>query len=178
MVQASWSALAPVGGISILESFKLQLHPLRVQLERAIGRSLNDYVFANRPAKASSVPDRKIKKKKRSADVEQLENPYEHRRKQHLGIHASSGSRSHTLAGSPNLSRQSSATHLASSKGFMSRANSSGDVSTQTLSHQVKADAEEMRSRATRNRTFIFVDIEPTTLLFSYKVCCTCSSPS
>ena len=170
MVQASWSALAPVGGISILESFKLQLHPLRVQLERAIGRSLNDYVFANRPAKTSTLPDRKAKKKQRSGDREQLENINDYRGKQHLGIPAPAGSRSLALAGSPNLSRQSSDADMALVKGGLSRANSSGDLSVQTLSRQVKAEAEEMRSRASRNRTFIF-DIEPTTLLFSYKVC-------
>jgi hypothetical protein len=171
MLQASWSALAPVGGISILESFKLQLHPLRVQLERAIGRSLNDYVFSNRPVKASTVSERKPKKKERSVDSEQLDSTASHRKKQYLGIHAPGGGRSHTLVGSPNLSRQSSVSDFTSIKGQLQSSPSSQDISAQTLQRQAKAEAEEMRSRASRNRTFIFIDIEPTTLIFSYKVC-------
>lgn len=172
MVQASWSALAPVGGISILESFKLQLHPLRVQLERAIGRSLNDYVFSNRPVKANTVSERKPKKKERSVDSELLDTASSHRKKQYLGIHAPGRGRSDTLAGSPNLSRQSSVSDFASIRGQIHSSPSSQDISSvQTLQRQAKAEAEEMRSRASRNRTFIFIDIEPTTLIFSYKVC-------
>jgi hypothetical protein len=171
MVQVSWSALAPVGGISILESFKLQLYPLRVQLERAIGKSLNDYVFQNRPSRKRAALNRKGKKKERSTDTEQLDGALVSRRKQHLGIHrSSSGIFNHSPAGSPTLSRRSSFSDSNYSRAPIHRSMSSQDASVQSLQQQAEADAEEMRSRATRNRTFLSIDIEPTTLLFSYKV--------
>lgn len=172
MVRVSWSALAPVGGISILESFKLQLHPLRVQLERAIGKSINDYVFQNRPSK-EVAPERKAKKKERSADAEQLDGAHVSRRKQHLGIHrSSSGIFNHIPAGSPTLSRRSSFSESSNSRPQMHRSLSTQEASLHSLQRQAEADAAEMRSRATRNRTFVSIDIDPTVLLFSYKVRC------
>jgi hypothetical protein len=45
-MQADWSALPPVGGISIIETFDLALHPLRLQIERSMGRRILHYIFA------------------------------------------------------------------------------------------------------------------------------------
>ncbi|QRV87312.1 Apt1 domain protein [Ceratobasidium sp. AG-Ba] len=54
--QAEWSILAPVGGIPIVNSFILDLHPIRLQIERKIGRKIMSYIF---PQNAS--PDTGIK---------------------------------------------------------------------------------------------------------------------
>lgn len=45
LLNAMWSVLAPVGGISIVDHFELNLHPLRIQLEHRIGRQIEEYVF-------------------------------------------------------------------------------------------------------------------------------------
>ncbi|KAJ9091641.1 hypothetical protein QFC19_009011 [Naganishia cerealis] len=155
MVQVFWSALAPVGGISILESFKLRLFPLRVQLERAIGRALHDYVFHNRVTKNNeSASQRKHKKKEKSADSETLENGLHVKRKQHIGIHRSSSGIFNGNHGS---------------RAQLPQIPSLQDTSASAILKQEELNAEEMRVRATKNRTFISIDIEPTTLLFSYK---------
>ncbi|EJD01130.1 uncharacterized protein FOMMEDRAFT_125792 [Fomitiporia mediterranea MF3/22] len=47
-VQADWIVLAPVGGITIYEQFILDLHPMRLQLEARIGKSIMEYVWPAR----------------------------------------------------------------------------------------------------------------------------------
>ncbi|KAF8681124.1 RNA pol II promoter Fmp27 protein domain [Rhizoctonia solani] len=48
--QAEWSILAPVGGIPIVNSFVLDLHPIRLQFERKLGRKILSYIFSRREA--------------------------------------------------------------------------------------------------------------------------------
>ncbi|KDN42722.1 hypothetical protein K437DRAFT_237559 [Tilletiaria anomala UBC 951] len=48
ILNAAWSVLAPVGGISIIDRFELNVHPLRVQIEIAVGREIMNYIFGNR----------------------------------------------------------------------------------------------------------------------------------
>ncbi|CAE7226687.1 unnamed protein product, partial [Rhizoctonia solani] len=54
--RAEWSILAPVGGIPIVNSFILDLHPIRLQFERKVGRKILSYIFARRdgPAEAQA----------------------------------------------------------------------------------------------------------------------------
>ncbi|KAH7344029.1 golgi-body localization protein domain-containing protein [Rhizoctonia solani] len=52
--QAEWSILAPVGGIPIVNSFVLDLHPIRLQFERKVGRKILSYIFARRDAPAEA----------------------------------------------------------------------------------------------------------------------------
>ncbi|KAG8713591.1 hypothetical protein FRC11_011684, partial [Ceratobasidium sp. 423] len=52
--QAEWSILAPVGGIPIVNSFVLDLHPIRLQFERKLGRKILAYIFSRRDALAES----------------------------------------------------------------------------------------------------------------------------
>ncbi|KAG9126473.1 hypothetical protein FRC07_003289 [Ceratobasidium sp. 392] len=47
--QAEWSVLAPVGGIPIVNSFMLDLHPIRLQIERKVGRKIMAYIFPQKP---------------------------------------------------------------------------------------------------------------------------------
>ncbi|KAG9096705.1 hypothetical protein FRC06_008417 [Ceratobasidium sp. 370] len=55
--QAEWSILAPVGGIPIVNSFILDLHPIRLQIERKVGRKIMAYIFPqNTPADVGAKP--------------------------------------------------------------------------------------------------------------------------
>lgn len=37
--------MPPVGGISILDDFKLRFHPLRIQIDASVGQKIQDYLF-------------------------------------------------------------------------------------------------------------------------------------
>lgn len=37
--------MPPVGGISILEDFKLRFHPLRIQIDASVGQKIQDYLL-------------------------------------------------------------------------------------------------------------------------------------
>ena len=45
---ASWTVLAPVGGIRIYESFELSLHPMRLQIDARVGRRIMEYLWPAR----------------------------------------------------------------------------------------------------------------------------------
>ncbi|KAJ6628726.1 golgi-body localization protein domain-containing protein [Mycena sp. CBHHK59/15] len=47
-VLANWSVLAPVGGITIYESFQLNFHPMRLQVDAKVGRRIMEYVWPAR----------------------------------------------------------------------------------------------------------------------------------
>ncbi|KAJ7764981.1 golgi-body localization protein domain-containing protein [Mycena maculata] len=47
-VLANWSVLAPVGGITIYESFELNFHPMRLQVDAKVGRRIMEYVWPAR----------------------------------------------------------------------------------------------------------------------------------
>lgn len=53
-LDVTWAVLAPVGGISLIHQFELNLHPLRVQLEIAVGREVMAYIFGKRDASNQS----------------------------------------------------------------------------------------------------------------------------
>ncbi|KAJ3512535.1 hypothetical protein NLJ89_g3461 [Agrocybe chaxingu] len=48
---ANWTILAPVGGITIYESFELTLHPLRLQVDAKVGRRIMEYFWPDRKAR-------------------------------------------------------------------------------------------------------------------------------
>ncbi|KAG6831126.1 hypothetical protein H0H92_012551 [Tricholoma furcatifolium] len=45
---ASWTVLAPVGGITIYESFEMSLHPIRLQIDARVGRRIMEYLWPAR----------------------------------------------------------------------------------------------------------------------------------
>ncbi|KAJ7094663.1 golgi-body localization protein domain-containing protein [Mycena belliarum] len=47
-VLANWAVLAPVGGITIYESFELNFHPMRLQVDAKVGRRIMEYVWPAR----------------------------------------------------------------------------------------------------------------------------------
>ncbi|WAQ87924.1 hypothetical protein PtA15_9A48 [Puccinia triticina] len=52
-----WKTLPPIAGISIIESFLLEIHPIRLQVEHAIGVKVHDYLFAHKSTTAESEHD-------------------------------------------------------------------------------------------------------------------------
>jgi hypothetical protein len=50
--------LAPVGGITIYESFELSLHPMRVQVDAKVGRRIMEYVWPARRHRNLAIEDK------------------------------------------------------------------------------------------------------------------------
>ncbi|KAJ2830396.1 Protein SABRE [Coemansia erecta] len=55
MIRVQWSELAPVGGISIVERFEVDLFPLRLQLSHDIAQKLMNYLYP--PQEGADLPD-------------------------------------------------------------------------------------------------------------------------
>lgn len=47
-LDAMWSVLPPVGGISIVDMFEFNLHPVKIQIELLVGRKIMDYIFGTK----------------------------------------------------------------------------------------------------------------------------------
>lgn len=47
-LDADWTVLAPVGGITIYEKFQLDFHPIRLQLDARLGERIMEYVWPAR----------------------------------------------------------------------------------------------------------------------------------
>ncbi|KIJ56610.1 hypothetical protein M422DRAFT_218123 [Sphaerobolus stellatus SS14] len=79
-VEAQWSALAPVGGISIYDYFKVELHPIRLALETRLGNNLADYFIpsrrARREAESISTPFKSSADKEKLSAEESSENAH------------------------------------------------------------------------------------------------------
>ncbi|KAF8195786.1 golgi-body localization protein domain-containing protein [Mycena galopus ATCC 62051] len=56
-VLANWSILAPVGGITIYESFELNFHPMRLQVDAKVGRRIMEYVWPARRNRKQAIED-------------------------------------------------------------------------------------------------------------------------
>lgn len=52
---ADWTVLAPVGGITIYESFELSFHPLRLQIDAKVGRRIMEYLWPDRKQRIMEV---------------------------------------------------------------------------------------------------------------------------
>lgn len=60
-LEADWTVLAPVGGITIYERFVLDFHPMRLQLDGRVGRNVMEYLWpAKRNHRKDSVPDKGV----------------------------------------------------------------------------------------------------------------------
>lgn len=57
-----WKTLPPIAGISIIESFLLEIHPVRLQVEHAIGVKVHEYLFAHKttPVGTENGPDEHV----------------------------------------------------------------------------------------------------------------------
>ncbi|SCV74731.1 BQ2448_7760 [Microbotryum intermedium] len=185
-----WNALPPVGGISIVEQFELHLHPIRLQLEHHVGRRIMDYVFSQRRKSdedgsdsrdhseaddddADSIGSGSKKQAQRSLKPKLSSNSL---RPPSIAVHSNHSVDSLQLRRHNELPSNGSVSQLTSSSASsihtgqrQLRHVSSMEVLSLATSEQV-LDAEEMRARARLNRTFVLVDISPTTLCLTYKV--------
>ncbi|KAJ7047262.1 golgi-body localization protein domain-containing protein [Mycena alexandri] len=59
-VLANWSILAPVGGITIYESFELNFHPMRLQVDAKVGRRIMEYVWPARRNRKLQIEDESL----------------------------------------------------------------------------------------------------------------------
>ncbi|KAJ2455786.1 Protein SABRE [Coemansia sp. RSA 2336] len=59
MIRVQWSELAPVGGISIVERFEVDLFPLRLQLSHDIAQKLMNYLY---PPQETMAGDEQVQK--------------------------------------------------------------------------------------------------------------------
>ncbi|KAF8076499.1 golgi-body localization protein domain-containing protein [Lyophyllum atratum] len=76
---ASWTVLAPVGGITIYESFEMSLHPMRLQIDARVGRRIMEYVWPARKHR-NEIDDAKnnvLELRKPTADLQRtsLDSP-------------------------------------------------------------------------------------------------------
>jgi hypothetical protein len=166
-----WNALSPVGGISIIDHLELHLHPVRLQIEQAVGRKIMDYVFSQRRgnrirngdsegeqrhiggggggSSTTSMSKFRVRGNARRHDPDSSD---EEEDSQSISISIASNNRNGKSPVSPS-----------SSVGGRF-----GDV-LPVEKDEDRLDVLEMRHRAKSNRTFVLVDVSPTTLSLSYK---------
>jgi hypothetical protein len=163
-----WAVLAPVGGITIMERLHVDLHPIRVQVEKKVGRQLMDYVFAEHSkSRKNGTEGNGVKHYNPAGDdvTTTIEQSVEGRKQHKL-------SRDHKAKGS-TLSRQSSQSEILSSEGDKKHGRQSlnhMDSSVEGHRGLRHLEADEMHDRATKNITFVSIDFAGTTLVLSYKV--------
>jgi hypothetical protein len=164
-----WAVLAPVGGIAIIERIYVQLHPLRVQLEKRIGRQIMDYVFSARPKRKSQVQG---KPANNGGNPHGLSIGDDDNSVIDFSVTGRESSKQ-TQDKRASTSRQGSSEHPPadpSSHRTLRKRKSVSSLSPEVdqAVHQIEAD--EMHSRATSNRTFVSIEIAQTNLVLSYKV--------
>lgn len=163
-----WAVLAPVGGITIMERLHVDLHPIRVQVEKKVGRQLMDYVFAEHPkSRKNGTEGNGIKHHNLPGDdvTNAIEQSVEGRKQHKL-------SRDHKPKNN-TLSRQSSQSEILPPEGDKKHGRQSlnhMDSSVEGHRGLRHLEADEMHDRATKNITFVSIDFAGTTLVLSYKV--------
>jgi hypothetical protein len=152
---ASWSMLAPVGGIAIVRHFAFYLHPVRFKLEERVGHAIVDYIFNDR-----------VKRRKERKDVENgAATPRSETNGNgmaHLSTDFGRG-KNPSSAEMPPLARTRSTSSVATQPG-------EGISNAKKFAMVPMQDAAEMRLRAKSNKTFIRVVFGCTSFVLSYKV--------
>lgn len=164
-MQADWDALPAVGGISIIETFDLRLHPLRLQIERSMGRRVMKYIFSGDLETHRALDHREIgghhkesppSRPRVSMDSTPIPTP-------------STLQRPHTIARSSSFQNLRAAgtslpqppprklKRMPSSDQLVSRGEELRRPRDAT--NAVDMEIEEMRARATRNRAFLQIQV-------------------
>jgi len=162
-MQADWSALPAVGGISIIETFDLRLHPLRLQIERSIGRRVMKYIFSG-GADAHTAPNQH----EAGDRHDKYPSPPRPRASMDSTPTFSTLQRPHTIARSSSFQNLKYASASAaqpprkvkkvtSSEQLGSRAEELRK--SRGANNAVDMEIEEMRARASRNRTFLRIQV-------------------
>lgn len=159
--------MPPVGGISILDDFKLRFHPLRIQIDASVGQKTQDYLFPkdrrNRfhSVEALSPEDRQSESPESPSPPggsSQLAATFLKPR----ALVARSASHTDLRAAvestpGPRLHRTRSTDALHSDHG-----NGFTEADRISLDHTVA----EMRARSSENRTFVHANIRPQVFFF------------
>ena len=165
-----WNALAPVGGISIVEQFELHLHPVRLQLEHRVGRQILDYVFSQRRSKPADEEDESTGSDTPSAKSgrHSLLSPLTPNKAANRSVESLAVNKDKT----PTRSGQSSSAASINGDHRLRRTTSKEILAPPGVEEGL--DANEMRLRAALNRTFILVDFTSTVLCLTYRVSPSC----
>ena len=173
-----WNSLAPVGGISIVEQFELHLHPVRLQLEHRVGRNILNYIFSQRKTAEDEVPGVPHKPARLTLAAPLGANAM-NKSSDSLALSARGGMNGQLYPNRPRSFLDSASAPARSAGGQTPPSESSTRLrkvaSADVLRPQVPEeglDADEMRRRASLNRTFILVDFSPTVLYLTYRVSC------
>ena len=163
LLRARWKTMPPVGGISILEDFKLRFHPLRIQIDASVGQKIQDYLFPkDRRNRFHSVETLSPEgRQPESPDSAGHPNGSSQSAATFLKPRAlGARSASHTdlrraaveSAPGPRLHRTRSTNALHSN-----RENGFTEADRVSLDHTLA----EMRARSSENRTFVHANIRP-----------------
>lgn len=187
-VNAVWSELAPVGGISIVDQFELDLHPLKLQLEMRVGKMIMDYIFGSKRHREEEERKRKEVLDAHASNGQHKHKPSAFLRLTHAnksgdasagGSEASSRRTSTSSEGRPSKSSRSVATEGSGrSKPEQSRPASirgghgsdeedEGEDYSQLAIAQ--RNAAQMRKRSSSNLTFVYFKLPETVFCMSYK---------
>lgn len=182
MICVQWSVLAPVGGITIIERFALDLHPIRLQLEKKLGRQVMAYIFVDKANGRKRTDSQANSKQLLSPDGEDTSRRARGGDDNASVVNFSINSRrkkkgSESEEPRPALSRTSSFSDTwtidsTSSKPPLTREKSNTNLRGESDRQYRLMEAEEMHSRAASNRTFVGIEVSQTTLVLSYRVSC------
>ncbi|SPO27179.1 uncharacterized protein UTRI_10641_B [Ustilago trichophora] len=151
-LDAMWSVLPPVGGISIVDMFEFNLHPVRIQIELLVGRKIMDYIFGTKRQREKEEEEQK----RLENEVSRTEKTVTKKKSPFARL---LGSRKHLAPSSSNASSQqasrrpstnASSASLAATEG-QSRSASTSDLASigrPSSDGSREDDAESMTGRA------------------------------
>ncbi|KAG6873749.1 hypothetical protein C0995_011568 [Termitomyces sp. Mi166 len=170
---ASWTVLAPVGGIIIYESFEMSLHPIRLQIDARVGRRIMDYMWPARKRRHVEVNQPTIDERMSIDSPRALhgpaEPPHESNKGQRLApLRKLSKSRSFSdlRASSTKDTLTVPALRKIPSTDSLHKMSLSGDGEGGKGEMNKRNDAAEMKTR-TSQRSFVLVKISSMDLLLS-----------
>ena len=167
LLRARWKTMPPVGGISILEDFKMRFHPLRIQIDASVGQKIQDYLLPkDRRNRFHSVDTL-------SPEGRQPESPESPSHPNGSSQSAATllkpralvaRSASHTDLRAAVESTQGRRLHRARSTDALhsSQGNGFAEADRFSLDHTLA----EMRARSSENRTFVHANIRPQVFFF------------
>ena len=177
---AGWDALAPVGGIPVVERFMLHLHPVALQLEHRVGRQILDYLFPEDIKHGREEITTEADRSRQSPQKSSKESPQKSKESfrssylasnQSLDSLASSTRRSTDQANSPTTSLHPQTASNSSVRSVETRLRKAVSKEVMSAASQEEGlDADEMRERAARYRAFLAIEISCTVLRLTYRV--------
>ncbi|KAJ2617062.1 Protein SABRE [Coemansia sp. RSA 1365] len=187
MIRVQWSELAPVGGISIVERFEVDLFPLRLQLSHDIAQKLINYLYPPQDASAAEsatstptpTPSSAAESSTTSAAAHPARSLFASRMRRAVDgqPHGRSGSteppsRAASAEPIPHQLPRVASGILATLPGrsgtplVLSESNTGASIS---QGGDNRDQVDQMKRRASSNKTFLSVNIGGSTLCISYQ---------